>query len=117
MRQDQLRHEGLEAKAIALDLHPSRPVLDETRDLRKVRFVRLLTRPDEVEVARDAGLEKRSVILTDEVAVPIGIAVIQNRDDIHIKVNWDSFDTVGADFEGLLLKGLNARDREASTLL
>src|SRR5260370_25472617 len=85
MRENQFDHEGFEPETFLLPLHFCGPELDEPRDLREVHLVRLLARADEFEVAGNTGLEERSVILADEIAIPVAIAVVEYRHAIDVE--------------------------------
>ena len=83
--EDHLDHEGLEAEAVALLLHASRPELHEPNDLREVLLLGALALRGEFEMQRNARLQERAVVLADEVAVPLRIAVVEDRHHVHVE--------------------------------
>jgi hypothetical protein len=87
MRQDHLDHERLETESVPLALHVSGPILHQPDDLGKVRLLRLLALAREIQMQGNARLEERAVILADQVAVPLGITVIEDRHNVHVQAS------------------------------
>ena len=83
--QDHLDHEGLETEAIPLLLHAPSPKLHQTHDLREVIRLGLFALLGEFEMQRNAGFQKRTVILADQVTAPFRQACVQDRHYVYIQ--------------------------------
>lgn len=82
---DHLNHEGLEAEAVALLLHQAGPVLGQAHDLGEMLRLGVLALAREVQVQWDAGLQERAVLLANQVAAPVGLACVQDGDNVHVQ--------------------------------
>ena len=83
--EDHLDHEGLEAEAVPLLLHAPRPELHEPDHLREVLLLRALALGGEFEMQRNARLQERAVVLADEIAVPLRVAVVEDRHHVDVE--------------------------------
>ena len=85
VRENELDHERLEPEALLLVLHFARPEFHDPRHLGKVRLLRRLALADKLEMERDVGLQERAVFLAHDIAVPILVAFVEDRNHVHIQ--------------------------------
>src|SRR6266851_1602081 len=97
MDPQQFKHEAL---ALEITIAPSLPCppLREPDELREVRWILLLAATDKVQVPPHAGPQPSTVILADEVAHIVRLALIEHRDNINLNpaAREPDIDAVGA---------------------
>ncbi len=62
-----------------------RPELHETHYLGEVLGLRLLAFAYEFEVKRDAGLQEGTVVLADELPVPLRVPIVEYRHYVNVE--------------------------------
>src|SRR5690606_859219 len=85
MSEDHLNHETLKAKLSTLTLHVPHPVLREANNLGEVRRCGGLALTRELQMQGDACLQQRTIVLTDEIPIPIRVAALGDRHDVNVQ--------------------------------
>ena len=85
VRENHFDHERLKPKSLMLLLDFLCPELYQPHHLCEVLFLCALAFAGEFEMSRNSGFQEGTVILADEVAVPMWVVVIENWHNINIK--------------------------------